>query len=712
MPPDTLLANSNLPPGDRPPTQQQGQSDQVDQSKTVASYQDKVSAAGKYYEEQFVKRADRLSHMYEINHYYDEMLGREPKPDRDRIKVPYPYSNARQILAEIYKDLPDVVVKQGQKAGVNPQTGEPIDLAQGAETLKQAMDYVKRKSNMARSVKKAALDGIATGIGCIQLVAQKNTKIPKFVRKMYREVLWDCTNVLDLYESEWIACKLIRPLEEIKNDPMYDEKVRQNVPAARLDEKIYGKSEIMYGVLWEIFDKKNDVYLVYADGQSDALFLNPMTEYYNFKIEDDDFPCDWPLSFYVNEEMITKSWGLGDLFPIESQVRELDKTRTQQVNHRKRFNRKYIVTKGSLDAKGINQLKNPEDGTVIEAARGDAALAVHPLQDMPMSPDVYNVNSIITEDIQVIGPLGSNAIVHGVGKQQDTLGQSQQVEQSSNTRLADKQRQLSAFILRIYKMTAQYIQQYWGEEMDMLIAGTGSNPSDWMTFIPQQVQAEFEYDVVPESMTDNSIVYRNQVQQALTTVVPLLRLASVNPPVAIMLRKYLQTFETFKNDVDDIVPESMKQPQQNAEPLNPIPTERISFGVQLADFPVGVQIKGLAVLGIQVTQEDFAPIPGTLEQNTLVPAPDTSTQVTASGQAIPAGLTPEQQQILHQIDQTSPQQFIDSLGKLPDNERQTILKQVQIVMEAVKKQQPVQPGQETRTIPPAANNPQALPTKI
>lgn len=692
----TIVGNDNLPPGDAPALPQQ-QEPSKDPRETVAEYQDQVSAAGKYYEEHFVKRADRLANMYEVNHYYDEMLGREPKPDRDRIKVAYPYSNARQILAEIYRDLPDAIVKQGQKDHVDQQTGQMTNFANGSDTLKQAIDYVKRKSNMARSVKKSALDGIATGIGCIQIVAQKDTKIPKYVRKMYREVLWDCTNVLDIYESSWIAGKLIRPLDDAKNDEMYDETARKNIPSARLDEKIYGKSTILYCVLWEIYDKKNDVYLVYADGQSDPLFLNPMTEYYNFKIEEDDFPCDWPFAFYVNEEMITKSWGLGDLFPIESQVRELDKTRTQQVNHRKRFNRKYIVQKGALDAKGMNQLKNPDDGTVIETSRNDVGTAVHPLQDAPMSPDVYAVDKIIQEDIQIIGPLGSNAIVHGVGQQQDTLGQSQQVEQASNTRLADKQRQLSGFILRIYKLTAQYIQQYWGEEMEMLVSGTGSQSSDWVTFNPQQVQGEFEYDVVPESMTDNSVLYRNQVQQALTTVVPLLKLASVNPPVAIMLRKYLQTFETFKNEVDDIVPESMTQQNPNAQPLNPVPTERINFGVQLADFPVGVQIKGLSLLGIQATPDDFKPLPGTLENNSLVPAP--GLQVTASGQTMPAGLTPEQQQILHQIDAMSPQQFIDSLQKLPDTERTALMAQLQIVMKAVHAQSPAMPPQAP-SVPP------------
>lgn len=627
----------------------------------VASYQKRMSAAGKYYEQYFLKRADRTAHMYEVDHYFDNLTGTEPKPDRDRIKVAYPYSNTRQILAEVFGGLPDAIVKIEKKTFVDPQTGQTMDSAPGAQTLKQSIDYVKRKSNMERSVKKAIIDGIATGIGCIQMVAQKDSNIPKFVRKMYREVLWDCTNVLDVYDSDWIAAKLIRPLEEAQDDQLYDETVRQNIPAAKLDEKIYGVSDIQYAVLWEVYDKRKDLYIIYADGQTSPLLMQPMSNFYNLKIEADDFPVDWPFAFFVNEEMITRSWGLGDIFPIESQVRELDKTRTQMVNHRKRFNRKYMMTKGALDAKGINQLKNPDDGTIIELSASQPLSALQPLTDAPMSADVYRVDAAIEEDIQIIGPLGPNSLRSGIGKQPDTLGQAQLIDQSSNTRLGDKQAQIGLFIRRIYKMTAQYIQQYWGEKEEILVTGDGTNDSDWVTYDPQQVQGEYEFDVVQESMKDNSVVYRQQLQQALTTAVPLLRLASASPGVAIMVRKYLQTFSTLKNDIDDIIPISQTQPNTQEAPLTPIPTERISFGVQLNQFPVAIQIKGLAMMGIQATPQDF---------QTPIPTPATN-NVNEQGHGQPTD------PVLQAIHGTSPQEFLDTLKKLPDNERQAIEAHVQ-----------------------------------
>lgn len=624
--------------------------------------QDQLKAAGKYYEKNFVKDADRLANMYEVNHYYDEALGKTLKTQRDRIKVAYPYSNSRQILAEIFNGLPDAVVKVEKKTavtqGIDPQSGQPIpesaDQSGGAETLRQAIEYVKRRSNMGREVKMMALDGIVTGLGCVGISAQSSTHIPKYTRYLYRDIEADWTNITDIYESDWIACKLVRPLEDIKNDENYNTN-RDSVRPAKLDELQYGASSLQYGVLWCWHNKKTDEYLVFPDDQPFLLVRKKLSEIYNFKVVSDDYKTDWPFVFFVNEERMLKPWGMGDIYPIESQVRELDKTRTQMINHRKRFNRKYAYLKGTLDAQGINQLKNPEDGTLVQFDKPIIDANFKVIQDAPMSSDVYNVNKEITDDIQVIGPLGPNSQVSGVGTQAKTLGQAQLQEQSSNTRLADKQKQLANTIAKLYKLTAQYIQQNWVAEDDLLVTGDGSKDSDWAHFDPQVIQGEYDYDVVPESMKDNSALYRQQMADCLNVVTPLLTQTHIYPAVAIMVRNYVMTFETLRKDVDTIVPPQYIQPS-NESPIVPYDKPRVTLN--LADFPQGVQIKGLALAGIEVTPDDF----------------NTPMGLGATNPGSPEDKLDPQ---LEQLMQTNPAGFAKALAAMPPGERETIMAHIQ-----------------------------------
>lgn len=635
------------------PTKAKPEETKRSEEEVVAGIQKQMQVAGKYYEEHFVGRADRMVNLYEVNHYFDETTGKKTKAAHDRIKVPYPYANTRQILAEIFTGLPEAVVKCEKKEDVDEETGQPVDPVKGAEMLRKGIEYVKRRSNMEREVKMNALDGVVTGLGCVGISAQARTKIPKYTRHLYRDIIADWSNVTNVYDSDWIACKLVRPLDEIKKDERYNEN-RDKVRAAKIEKDKLGDTNLSpdYGVLWCYHNKRTNQYLVFPDDQSFLLEEKRLSDVYDFKVVSDDFVVDWPFAFFIDEESIQFAWGIGDVFPIESQVRELDKTRTQQINHRKRFNRKYLVRKGFLTTQGVNQFKNPEDGTMVEAEKEITPANFQVVQDAPMSADVYQVDQIIQNDIQIVSPLGPNALVRGVGERPDTLGEAQMIEQSANTRLADKQKQLAAQIARLYKLTGQFIQQYWKDEDWLLVTGDGSKEGDWIKFSPQDIKGEYDYDVVPESMKDNSAVYRKQAADAMALVIPVLDRASTDPATAVMVRKYLETFDTFKKDLDTIIPQEWMEPKAVVQ--DSAPMEVPSISMKASDFPVPVQIKMLKLAGIDATEEDF-----------MMPGPGTSGENDGMDGA------------LQDLAEENPQAFLDSLNSLSEDEREAIIERMQ-----------------------------------
>ncbi len=546
----------------------------------VIKYQKYLEMAGKWAERNFTRRADRMVNYYEINHYQDKDANAKQN-SWDRIKVPYPYANTRQIMAEILPTNPQPIVKPTQRPKLpkppklpylNFWKGNSVkfehDPVKCAQKIKDAVNYCQDHSNIEDEFSMMTLYGVSTGFGALMIQAQKNSKVPKWESFTHRELHFACYAVKNPYKSPWVARKIVRELDDIKDDSYYNSNkqyVNASKPEAemfRTDDSLTFTPGVSYGILWDFYNLKDDKHLIFPDGQSFELLSENISDIYKFRPTDDEFKTDSPFVFFINEESITSPYGMGDIYPIESQVRELDKTRTQQINHRKRYNRKYMVRENTLGTDGENQLKNPDDGTLI-TIKGQQPFdqSIAPLEDAQMSADVYQVDDIIQRDIQLIQPIGPNSLVRGVGEQPDTLGQSQIIEQNSNNRLGAKQKVLAKCYGRVFSLTAQYIQQYWITSDSLLVKGDGANTEDWLDFSPEEFQGEYEYDVVPESLRDNSVVYRQQINQALETVAPIYPVLQQAPGLAIMVRKYLEQFETLAKEVDEIVPEEWTKPQ-------------------------------------------------------------------------------------------------------------------------------------------------------
>lgn len=570
----------------------------VPTSDLILRYQNEIRVSEKYFAKNWWKRADRHVHMYELDHFFDPDLQDTPSVDYDRIRVAYGYANSRQILAEIYMKNPEPIVKPKKKnktgpplppdpsmSTVDPTTGQPmdqgagftpmlttmgqsgapidVDVFEGAKKLKASIQYCVDKSNLERVAKMATLDGIVTGMGIWMMSGQKDSKVPKYTRIVYKGIrFWE--GVENPYESPWVVRRLVRPLEDAKADEAYNPKVREKMNANhKVDPTLTGDitdslGQFNYVVLWDRWDKKNDTHCIWADNGTEFLVEEKMSDVLPFDSEDDEFEFEYPFIFFVNGEMISKPLGIGDIWPIEPQIRENDKVRTMQLQHIKRFNRKYGMTKGMLDAGAMNALKAGEDGTFVEFKDDNWAAKFQVIEDAPISRDVYNVGELIDRDIQLISPIGPNSLSRGVGKRPDTLGEAQIIEESTNTRLDEKRDALAKCFGRTFRFTAQYIQKFWVEEDVLLVTGDGSKPTDWLEYTPDEVKGEYTYDVDPETLRDNTVAYRKQITEAIQTVGPLL--AQVNPAgMPVLLRQYLGTFPTLEKMIDQIVPETAPQ---------------------------------------------------------------------------------------------------------------------------------------------------------
>lgn len=624
---------------------------------SIIRKQNEIRLAEAYFKKNFWKRADRMVKLYELDHYYSD----NGMPDNnmlDRIKVPHGYADARQLLAELLVKLPEPIVKpkrvdklslaqpsDAMAVGADPAAmmppapgsgvmdqpapfvpmqsvlgseGQPmqVNVEKGATKLKSSIIYIRDESNMKRSTRQMTLDGVVTGLGVVMINAVKGSKVPRYDRKIYKNILWD-RSYGNPYDSPWHAERIETRTEVVRSDERYNKEVREKVTSNRKMEDEYTQNIIdTYGqfgftTVWSYWDRRTNQHCMWAEGMTEYLLEETITDKFPFKIEEDEFVCDTPYFFFIDEEMITEGWGMGSILPQESQIREKDKVRTYMIRHLSRFNRKYGVAKKLLDEQGRNALRNGADGTIVEFNDDSWQAKFMPIQDAPIPNDIYTVGNIIDQDRQTISPTGPTSLTRGVGQKPDTLGEAQIIEENTGTRLSEKQDQLSEVFRRIFRITAQFVQMYWAEEDVLRVTGDGTKATDWLTFSPEDVMGEYTYDVDPESFKDNTAVYRKQNAEALQIAAPLLGQVGQTAGIFIILKQYLSTFPTLERYIDDIVPEQL--------------TQQAPMGM-----PSGNEAR-----------------------------------------------SPEEQELLDVIEQNGEDAVVDMVNKLPENERNSIIQAIQ-----------------------------------
>src|SRR5678815_596578 len=91
---------------------------------------------------------------------------------------------------------------------------------------------------------------------------------------------------------------------------------------------------------------------------------------------------------------------LGDVEQIESLQLELNETRTQMMNHRKRFQRKWLYEKDAFDRDGVAALESDIDNTMIPVVSdGNITNVITPLPAVITPSDFYDQSSLISADL-------------------------------------------------------------------------------------------------------------------------------------------------------------------------------------------------------------------------------------------------------------------------------------------------------------------------
>ena len=320
-------------------------------------------------------------------------------------------------------------------------------------------------------------------------------------------------------------------------------------PTDREQQDQYLQDIVDRTVIFEFYDIVNNKMSVLAQNGEEFL-VDPIPMPYAY---------GQPFVMLRNYDVPDYFYPMGDLEAIESLQEELDKTRSQLVNARKRYARKYLFHERSFGPEGREALEADEDGRLVPVVDENKSLneVVIPMPQTPLSPEIYNYSAIIEQDINTVS--GVSEYARGsMPEIRRTATEASIIADAQNARAADKLAIIEIGIGHLARRVIQLMQQFMtGEQMAQVADRGGENL--FVPFERDDIIGEYDFSVEGGSTQPmNETIRKQQAVSLMNAVAPLVGV--VIAPAA--LAKYvLQTGFGVKTPDKFLIQPGQQTPQ-------------------------------------------------------------------------------------------------------------------------------------------------------
>ena len=368
-------------------------------------------------------------------------------------------------------------------------------------------------------------------------------------------------------EMKWIAQRIRRPVADVRVDSRYDAKVRKNVNGSHIsrwaEDGRDGRDQVddadtspySYVDVWEYYDLRKNEVSTFVKEQDEGFLCPPKPI---------PFAFGHPFVMLRNYEVPDHFYPMGELESIEELQYELNNTRSQMMNHRKRFARKWLYDKEAFDADGIKALESDEDNTMVPIdtnGQVDIQKAVAPMPSVGTPPDFYNQSELIQQDKDRIS--GTSDYMRGATANiRRTATEAAMIQDAMNSRAADKLSRIESTLAQLGSRVIQLMQQYMTGERVVRVVGSQAMPL-WVNFDSDYIAGEFDYEVEAGSTQPQNESFRRQsALQMVDAMAPFVGQGVVDPSV--LARHVLQ----FGFGVKD---PTLFLAQQQQQPMHQMP---------------------------------------------------------------------------------------------------------------------------------------------
>jgi hypothetical protein len=368
----------------------------------------------------------------------------------------------------------------------------------------------------------------------------------------------DATSMKDI---KWIAQRIRRPIADVRNDKRYSKAARFDVSPMAVSRyaddpsrrKVYDKNE-GYAEIWEYYDVSSNTMSVFADG-SDMFLVKPMKMPYSF---------GQPFVMIRNYDVPDHFYPIGDLESIEPLQLELNETRSQMMNHRKKFSRKYLYKESAFDQLGRSALESDDDNVMVPVSSDEPignVVTAFPAVINP--PEFYNQSNMIIGDIDRIS--GVSEFQRGaVSELRRTASEVNLLQDAANARTSDKLAVVEQAIAEVGRRMLQLAQQFMQGEQVARVMGRDGEPI-WVNFDRDYLKGDFDFEVAAGSTQPHNESFKRQM--ALQLVDAMAPFAGAGIVDMSKLAAHVLQFGFGVKNPDEF----LAQPQQQAGGTPPVP---------------------------------------------------------------------------------------------------------------------------------------------
>lgn len=363
----------------------------------------------------------------------------------------------------------------------------------------------------------------------------------------------DATSMSDM---TWIAQRVKRPLEAVKKDERYAPAARKEASPSHYSK--WGENKSTGGMfrakrnenpldayveIWEFYDIESGKMCVFCDG-GDKFLVAPIEIPFSF---------GHPFVHIPNYEVPDHFYGMGELEAIEPLQLELNKTRTQMMNHRKWYTPKWLFRGSAFDAAGIEALKSDDENRMVEVTDSNVSLdnVVAPMPTQMLPSEFYNQSALISQDIDRVS--GVSEYQRGsLPEIRRTATEAGIIQDAANARSSDKLAIIEKAIGETARRLVALAQQFMTGEQSVRVLG-GDSRQAWLTFDRDYLQGEFDFEVEGGSTQPVNESFRRQAaMQVMDAMAPFIPANIIDLP---KLANYvLQYGFGIKNSASFVLP--------------------------------------------------------------------------------------------------------------------------------------------------------------
>jgi hypothetical protein len=456
----------------------------------------------------------------------------------ERVSVNMVYGLVNTIVPQLYHRNPRVSISSHRNSVINAVAEKysheseinqrPYSPQISAQIIEQVLEYWFRVTKLKRTIRKCIQDALLQSFGVVKVgyVSNPEDGFKLSIKRVSpRDILFP-VGANDFDSLKMVIHKYLEDPEVLKKDSSL-ENTKELKGQTLIDVPEHGKKleddardkELKRVQVYEIWDKDKKTVTTICEEHDKVLKEE------KWKIE-----CH-PFAFLAFNDIPEEIFPMSDMAIVEPQVMEINTYRTRQLQHNKRFNRKYVVNVANLQDRenDLRKIEHGEDGTLI-TVDGSAADTILPLQDAPLSGDQYAGEKASRMDLLNISGVGDDQMGAGgsAGRRQ-TATESSIIDYNVKSKTAFRLDLVEDFVEDIARIIIQYLQKKFTKQEMAII--TGDEEVEWqLEWKKEDIQGEFDIIVEAGTSTQQSEKEKlNELLQIFNLVVPASQQMNLDP---------------------------------------------------------------------------------------------------------------------------------------------------------------------------------------